>query len=63
MQLSEATLLVNAQAMVSMQFFPSRKYTVQLPHNLVVSFWDGGEQGKDQIVSRHMTKSLVIICQ
>jgi len=39
--LSEAALLVNAPAMVSRQFFPSEESTVQLPHNLVVSSWDG----------------------
>lgn len=43
--LPEATLLVNAPAMPSMQFFPSGKYTVQPPYNLVVSFWDWGWGG------------------
>ena len=47
--MSETTLLVNSPAMVSKQFFPSEKYTVQLPYNLVVSSWDGGDGAEGSV--------------
>lgn len=56
--LSEDALLVNGLAMVSMQFFPSGKYTVQLFHIIGWSpFGDGrgggrtsSEQARDSVI-------------
>ena len=54
--MSEATLLLNAPAMVSRQFFPSEKSTVQLPHNLVGSSWDWEDGAAEGSVSEEAQK-------